>query len=295
MSSTEFLDLPAARHAAGTVILPGSKSISNRVLLLSALAAGVTRIEGVLQSDDTRVMLAALTQLGVGIETHGPDSVSVRGAEQFPIREADLFLGNAGTAIRPLTAALALMDGHYRLSGVPRMHERPIGDLVDGLREMGARIAYVGREGYPPLEVSPCGSLADRVRVQGSVSSQFLTAVLMAAPLAVARTGRALAIEVIGELISRPYIEITLNLMSRFGVTVTRSGWQQFVVPISLPRPDFCRRRRVLCLLLPGDGGDRRRPGARRGRGRRQHPGRHRIRRYGCRDGRHCPPGCVVD
>ena len=230
MSSTEFLDLPAARHAAGTVILPGSKSISNRVLLLSALAAGVTRIEGVLQSDDTRVMLAALTQLGVGIETHGPDSVSVRGAEQFPIREADLFLGNAGTAIRPLTAALALMDGHYRLSGVPRMHERPIGDLVDGLREMGARIAYVGREGYPPLEVSPCGSLADRVRVQGSVSSQFLTAVLMAAPLAVARTGRALAIEVIGELISRPYIEITLNLMSRFGVTVTRSGWQQFVV-----------------------------------------------------------------
>ena len=230
MSSTEFLDLPAARHAAGTVILPGSKSISNRVLLLSALAAGVTRIEGVLQSDDTRVMLAALTQLGVGIETHGPDSVSVRGAEQFPIREADLFLGNAGTAIRPLTAALALMDGHYRLSGVPRMHERPIGDLVDGLREMGARIAYVGREGYPPLEVSPCGSLADRVRVQGSVSSQFLTAVLMAAPLAVARTGRALAIEVIGELISRPYSEITLNLMSRFGVTVTRSGWQQFVV-----------------------------------------------------------------
>ena len=188
MSSTDFLDLPAARHAAGTVTLPGSKSISNRVLLLSALAVGVTRIEGVLQSDDTRVMLAALAQLGVGIETHGPDSVSVQGAAQFPIREADLFLGNAGTAIRPLTAALALMDGHYRLSGVPRMHERPIGDLVDGLREMGARIAYQGREGYPPLEVSPCGSLADRVRVQGSVSSQFLTAVLMAAPLAVPMT-----------------------------------------------------------------------------------------------------------
>ena len=230
MSPTDFLDLPRARHATGTVTLPGSKSISNRVLLLSALAEGVTRIEGLLQSDDTRVMLAALALLGVGIETHGADSVSVSGAGEFPVKEAELFLGNAGTAIRPLTAALALMGGRYRLAGVPRMHERPIGDLVDGLRELGARISYLGNEGYPPLEVSPCGDLTDRVRVQGSVSSQFLTAVLMAAPLAVTRTGRALTIEVIGELISKPYIEITLNLMSRFGVNVVRSGWQSFLV-----------------------------------------------------------------
>lgn len=230
MTSTDFLDLAPARHAAGTVNLPGSKSISNRVLLLAALADGVTRIDGLLQSDDTRVMLAALKQLGVGIEAQGADSVSVRGAGRFPVLDADLFLGNAGTAIRPLTAALALMDGHYRLSGVARMHERPIGDLVDGLRELGARIDYLSNDGFPPLAISPCGELADRVRVQGSVSSQFLTAVLMAAPLAVARTGRALTIEVIGELISKPYIEITLNLMSRFGVDVARSGWQQFVV-----------------------------------------------------------------
>lgn len=230
MTSAGFLDLPRARHAAGTVTLPGSKSISNRVLLLSALADGVTRIEGLLQSDDTRVMLTALAQLGVGIDRHSADSVSVRGAGQFPVLQADLFLGNAGTAIRPLTAALALMGGRYQLRGVPRMHERPIGDLVDGLRELGARIAYLGNEGFPPLEISPCGALADRVRVQGSVSSQFLTAVLMAAPLAVAHTGRALTIDVVGDLISKPYIDITLNLMARFGVHVVRFGWQGFRV-----------------------------------------------------------------
>jgi 3-phosphoshikimate 1-carboxyvinyltransferase len=140
-------------------------------------------------------------------------------------------MGNAGTAIRPLTAALAMMGGHYTLSGVPRMHERPIGDLVDGLRGMGACLSYLGQDGYPPLQIEPAGTLLDRVAVQGSVSSQFLTAVLMAAPLAVARSGKALVIDVIGELISKPYIEITLNLMARFGVTVERHGWQQFVVP----------------------------------------------------------------
>jgi 3-phosphoshikimate 1-carboxyvinyltransferase len=140
-------------------------------------------------------------------------------------------MGNAGTAIRPLTAALAMMGGHYTLSGVPRMHERPIGDLVEGLQEMGAQLNYLENQGYPPIEILSPHTLSDRVRVQGSVSSQFLTAVLMAAPLAVARSGRALSVEVLGELISKPYIEITLNLMARFGVQVQRHGWQRFVVP----------------------------------------------------------------
>ena len=232
MSSLPSLQLRPAVAALGTVNLPGSKSISNRVLLLSALASGATRIDGLLQSDDTHVMLTALSALGVQITTHAPDSVTVHGVSRFPVERAELFMGNAGTAIRPLTAALAMMGGHYSLSGVPRMHERPIGDLVDGLRGMGARINYLGQEGYPPLHIEPSGALSDRVAVQGSVSSQFLTAVLMAAPLAVARSGKALVIDVVGELISKPYIDITLNLMARFGVTVQRHGWQQFVVPV---------------------------------------------------------------
>jgi 3-phosphoshikimate 1-carboxyvinyltransferase len=177
-------------------------------------------------------MLTALSALGVQITTHAPDSVTVHGVSRFPVERAELFMGNAGTAIRPLTAALAMMGGQYSLSGVPRMHERPIGDLVDGLRGMGARINYLGQEGYPPLHIEPSGALSDSVAVQGSVSSQFLTAVLMAAPLAVARSGKALVIDVVGELISKPYIDITLNLMARFGVTVQRHGWQQFVVPV---------------------------------------------------------------
>lgn len=230
MSRLEYLDLPSAQSAQGTVTLPGSKSISNRVLLLSALAQGTTRIDGLLESDDTAVMLAALKQLGVRVDQHSAESVSVTGVTSFPVKQAQLFMGNAGTAIRPLTAALAVMGGHYTLSGVPRMHERPIGDLVEGLREMGARINYLDQPGYPPIEILTAKNLDDRVRVQGSVSSQFLTAVLMAAPLAVARSGRALTVEVIGELISKPYIEITLNLMARFGVKVERQGWQEFVI-----------------------------------------------------------------
>lgn len=237
MTHPEFIDLPVAHHAQGTLSLPGSKSISNRVLLLSALASGATRIDGLLQSDDTQVMLAALEKLGVHIVKHAADSVTVQGVASFPVKDAALFMGNAGTAIRPLTAALAMMDGHYTLSGVPRMHERPIGDLVEGLQEMGAQVSYLGTNGYPPLEIHAAGRLSDRVRVQGSVSSQFLTAVLMAAPLAVAKSGASLTIEVVGELISKPYIEITLNLMARFGVEVQRHGWQRFEV-----RPGSCYR-----------------------------------------------------
>ena len=225
----EFLDVPALHRAHGVVRLPGSKSISNRTLLLAALAEGSTDIHDLLDSDDTRVMLAGLRALGVLIAPLGPDGYRVHGVGgPFPVRDADLFLGNAGTAFRPLTAALALSGGHYRLSGVARMHERPIGDLVDGLRQIGCGVDYLGREGYPPLAVKPAAvRLAAPIRVRGDVSSQFLTALLMALPL----TGEAATIEMTTELISKPYIEITLRLMARFGVRVEREGWQRFTIP----------------------------------------------------------------
>jgi len=223
------LDLPALSGACGSVQLPGSKSISNRTLLLAALAHGDTEIEDLLESDDVQRMLEALDRLGVEVEALGPQRVRVSGCGgRFPNRAADLFLGNAGTAIRPLTAALAVAGGHYRLSGVPRMHERPIKDLVDGLRQIGADVRYLGQEGFPPLELHPASiAVHDPIRVRGDVSSQFLTALLMALPL----TGRQAVIEVVGDLISKPYVEITLNLMQRFGVQVQREGWSRFVVP----------------------------------------------------------------
>jgi len=231
MGALPYLDLPRVRQARGVIALPGSKSISNRVLLLSAIAEGSTVITGLLDSDDTRVMLGALRQLGVQVSELEAGSVTVQGVRRFPVESADLFMGNAGTAIRPLTAALALMGGDYRLSGVPRMHERPIGDLVDALKGLGASIDYLGQPGYPPLHIGRGDIAADAVtRVQGSVSSQFLTALLMAAPLQAGRSGKPVTIEVLGELISKPYIEITLNLMARFGVQVRRDGWSRFVI-----------------------------------------------------------------
>lgn len=225
----DYLNLPALRRAAGVIKLPGSKSISNRMLLLAALAEGATEIRDLLDSDDTRVMLNALAALGVGLDALGPNAWRVRGAGGvFPVKQSDLFMGNAGTAIRPLTAALALSGGHYKICGVPRMHERPIGDLVDGLRQIGCAIRYAGQEGYPPLELSPAEiALSGPIRVRGDVSSQFLTALLMALPL----TGRQAVVELTTELISKPYIEITLNLMARFGVTVERQGWERFTIP----------------------------------------------------------------
>ena len=231
MAGQPFLDLPRARQARGELALPGSKSISNRVLLLAALAEGRTDISGLLDSDDTRVMLAALRQLGIEVTDTGPGCVAVSGAGRFPVKQADLFLGNAGTAFRPLTAALALMGGQYRLSGVPRMHERPIGDLVDALRQWGADVNYAGQDGYPPLEIG-VGNIRPGVpaSVQGAVSSQFLTALLLAAPVLAQGSDQPVVIEVIGELISKPYIEITLNLMARYGVVVQRDGWQRFTV-----------------------------------------------------------------
>ena len=231
----DYIDLPAARGARGTVRLPGSKSISNRILLLAALASGTTEVKALLDSDDTRVMLEALKQLGVNWRRHeGSDDYYVEGVGgQFPVKQAELFLGNAGTAFRSLTAATALAGGNYVLKGVPRMHERPIGDLVDALRQLGAQVSYLGKEGFPPLGMAPARHLEGAaVKVKGNVSSQYLTGLLLSSPL----LGREVVIEVDGELISKPYVEITLNLMQRFGVEVRREGWQRFIVPAATYR-----------------------------------------------------------
>jgi len=224
----EFLDLPQLLSATGTVRLPGSKSISNRVLLLAALAEGETEVRDLLASDDTERMLEALQALGVGVTHLGGEHWTIAGCGgRFPVKAAELFLGNAGTAFRPLTAALALAGGDYVLKGVARMHERPIGDLVDGLRQLGADVTYLGNDGYPPLQLKPATIRPGGVvKVRGDVSSQFLTGLLMALPL----TGETVAVEVVGELISKPYIEITLATMARFGVVVERDGWQRFTV-----------------------------------------------------------------
>ncbi|KQP17861.1 bifunctional 3-phosphoshikimate 1-carboxyvinyltransferase/cytidylate kinase [Pseudorhodoferax sp. Leaf267] len=230
MFTTSFLDLPPLQGAAGTVALPGSKSISNRVLLLSALSAGRTVVRDLLDSDDTRVMLAALATLGCGI-AHEGSSVTITGLDgRLATGQAELFMGNAGTAIRPLTAVLAVLGGDFTLTGVPRMYERPIGDLVDALSQLGCAIAYAGNPGYPPLRIGTPAALrlADPIRVRGDVSSQFLTALLMALPLVATRD---VVIEVVGELISKPYVEITLNLLERFGIRVARDGWQRFTIP----------------------------------------------------------------
>ena len=236
MFAIAHLDIPPLQRAGGTVSLPGSKSISNRVLLLAALCQGQTTVHDLLDSDDTRVMLQALQTLGCNVQHTGPKQVVVTGlGGQLRTQKAQLFLGNAGTAMRPLTAALALLastqGGQFELSGVPRMHERPIGDLVDALRQLGCPIDCLADEGYPPLRlgtghVVPL-KLDTPIAVRGDVSSQFLTALLLALPLVAERD---ITIDVVGELISKPYIEITLKLLERFGVSVQRQGWQRFVI-----------------------------------------------------------------
>ena len=229
MFKTAFLDLPPLQSAQGTVILPGSKSISNRVLLMAALCEGVTDIHDLLDSDDTRVMLSALQTLGCILERRG-STLRITGlGGVLPDAPAKLFLGNAGTAMRPLTAALAVLGGDFELSGVARMHERPIGDLVDALVQLGCHIDYLGQPGFPPLHIGqPHLKLDAPIQVRGDVSSQFLTALLMALPLVAEKDIR---IEVVGELISRPYIAITINLLAQFGVQVRQEGWQAFVIP----------------------------------------------------------------
>ncbi len=233
MYDTAFLDLPPLVGAAGSLRLPGSKSISNRVLLLAGLAAGETIVHDLLDADDTQVMLAALQQLGCAIARSGT-SVRVTGlAGRLAVHRAQLFLGNAGTAMRPLAATLALLaaaqGGDFELAGVARMHERPIGDLVAALRGIGCLIDELGAPGFPPLRVHGGElDLGAPIRVRGDVSSQFLTALLLALPLVAQE--RAIVVEVDGELISKPYVEITLNLLARFGVAITRAGWQRFTI-----------------------------------------------------------------
>ena len=232
MLTTKFIDIPPLSGVAGTVRVPGSKSISNRVLLLAGFAAGTTVIEGVLDSDDTRVMIDALVQLGCAIEA-APHRLTVHGLGGRPaLKSATFFLGNAGTAMRPLTATLALFaassDASFELRGTPRMHERPIGDLVDALRALGCGVECLEKEGYPPLRVSAGKgplSFAAPLKVRGDVSSQFLSALLLALPLRAEPVDAV--IEVDGELISKPYVEITLKLLEAFGIAVEREGTQR--------------------------------------------------------------------
>nr|HET7860271.1 bifunctional 3-phosphoshikimate 1-carboxyvinyltransferase/cytidylate kinase [Caldimonas sp.] len=234
MFTTRFLDLPPLAGVAGTVRVPGSKSISNRALLLAGFASGTTTITGLLHSDDTQVMLEALKQLGCRLEGDA-NAIVVHGLGGRPLaQQSTLWLGNAGTAMRPLVAALALAassDARFELRGTPRMHERPIGDLVDALRSIGCAIDELGQRGFPPLAIraAPAALALDRpIVVGGEVSSQFLTALLLALPLRAGAAGAT--VEVAGELISKPYVDITLRLLERFGVAVTRDGWKRFHV-----------------------------------------------------------------
>jgi 3-phosphoshikimate 1-carboxyvinyltransferase len=237
MFDIPFIDIPPLRAASGSVRLPGSKSISNRVLLLAALAQGSTRLHDLLDSDDTRVMLEALRALGCGVFSEDHDRWRIDGiGARLRVHDATLFLGNAGTAMRPLAAVLAVLaatqGGRFELSGVARMHERPIADLVDALQALGCDVQCTGTSGYPPLLIrgTAGGTLhtAQPITVRGDVSSQFLSALLLALPLASAE--HDVVIEVQGELISKPYVEITLRLLQRFGVVVRRDGWRRFTL-----------------------------------------------------------------
>ena len=230
------LAIAAKVRARGTVQLPGSKSISNRALLLAALASGETRLKGLLDSDDTQIMRGALKVLGVAASELVDGRISVRGCSGvFSGHDGDIFVGNAGTATRSLVATLALtaeLDSEYRIDGVARMRERPIGDLVDALTQMGAAIEYTGNPGFPPLTIRAGNIQIDRpIPIRGDVSSQFLTGLLMALPLVTARADAPATIEVVGDLTSKPYVEITLAMMRQFGVVVKRDGWQRFAVP----------------------------------------------------------------
>ncbi|RRS32726.1 MAG: 3-phosphoshikimate 1-carboxyvinyltransferase [Epsilonproteobacteria bacterium (ex Lamellibrachia satsuma)] len=213
----------------GEINLPGSKSLSNRALLLAALAKGTTKITNLLESDDTRHMLNALKQLGVKYTLSEDKKVCTVEGKGGPIGSdtfEELFLGNAGTAMRPLCAALCLGKGSYFLTGEPRMKERPIGHLVDALRQAGANIIYKEIEGYPPLQIEANGLRGGEVNIDGSISSQFLTALLLAAPLAEGN----MTINIIGELVSKPYIDITLNIMKTFGVKVMNERYERFTI-----------------------------------------------------------------
>lgn len=224
----ESLTLQPIARVDGTINLPGSKSVSNRALLLAALAHGKTVLTNLLDSDDVRHMLNALTGLGVSYTLSADRTrceIIGNGGPLHAEGALELFLGNAGTAMRPLAAALCLGSNDIVLTGEPRMKERPIGHLVDALRLGGAKITYLEQENYPPLRLQG-GFTGGNVDVDGSVSSQFLTALLMTAPLAPEDT----VIRIKGDLVSKPYIDITLNLMKTFGVEIENQHYQQFVV-----------------------------------------------------------------
>ena len=224
----QALTLQPIRSLSGEVYLPGSKSISNRALLLAAQARGDTRILNLLDSEDTQLMRRALGALGVRMAQEG-DGWLVKGVGGPLVtdnRSAELHLGLAGTALRPLTAALALGNGAFILDGSARMRERPIGPLVDALNRLGADIGYLGKAGYPPVRVRGRGLRGGAAEIDGRLSSQFLTALLLAAPLAKA----PVQLEVAGELVSKPYIDITLDLMARFGARVRNLGHRRYEV-----------------------------------------------------------------
>jgi len=232
MSFPDKLTLSPIKNISGTVDLPGSKSLSNRILLLSMLAEGHTEIHNLLDSDDTRRMVEALNTLGVEVlEDRNQNRISVKGTSgTIPVTEATLMLGNAGTVIRPLTAALTLGQGRFVLDGVQRMRERPIIDLVNGLKQLGADVSCINGTDSPPVEVIANGLPGGTTRLSGAISSQYLSAILMAAPYAKTEV----QIEITDKLVSEPYVEMTLQLMLRFGVSVENDKFKHFRVP-SMP------------------------------------------------------------
>ncbi|HJN51932.1 MAG: 3-phosphoshikimate 1-carboxyvinyltransferase [Pseudomonadales bacterium] len=224
------LTLHPIESVNGEIYLPGSKSVSNRVLLLSALAAGTTEITNLLASDDTARMVQALLDLGTALQlsTDGQTCEVTGHGDCFPPQgRVALFLGNAGTAIRPLCATLCLSQGEFELSGDEHMQARPIYHLVDALKQLGAAIEYTAKPGYPPVKVTGTGLQGGDISIPGDISSQFLTSLLLALPLARGDSN----IQVIGEQVSKPYLDITLDVMRRFGVNARQKDYQQFTVP----------------------------------------------------------------
>ena len=222
------IKLKASKQVRGCIKLPGSKSITNRVLLMAALGSGVTKLIDPLRSEDTDQMINALIKLGVSVKEVNDDKkiIEIKGAEHnFPNKNTNLFLGNSGTTFRPLAAVLAMMRGDYYLSGIERMHERPIKDLVDALEQMGSSIQYEKNHGYPPITINNSSiEISEPIQIKGDISSQYLTALLIAGPI----SNNEFNIEVIGDLISKPYIDITLKLLTKFNIFYNNDNWRLF-------------------------------------------------------------------
>ena len=222
------ITLKASKQVRGCIKLPGSKSITNRVLLMAALGSGVTKLIDPLRSEDTDQMINALIKLGVSVKEVNDDkkTLEIKGAEHnFPNKDTNLFLGNSGTTFRPLAAVLAMMRGDYYLSGIERMHERPIKDLVDALEQMGSSIQYEKNHGYPPITIKNRSiEISKPIKIKGDISSQYLTALLIAGPI----SNNEFNIEVVGDLISKPYIDITLKLLTKFNIFYNNDNWRLF-------------------------------------------------------------------